>query len=90
LRLRHALEDQRFRAAGGRDVRAGAVPVNFKVFGRVVTDSNTMIPPPLAAALENTVVPLTVAIDGDELVEDASIDLPAAYRRPRAGETGDR
>lgn len=53
---------------------------------RVVTDSNTMVPPALAEALGLTVVPLTVAIGGDELVEDASLDVTAAYRRLRAGE----
>ena len=49
---------------------------------RVVTDSNTMIPPALAAELSITVVPLTVTIGGDELVEDAAAGrhrrLPAA------------
>ena len=53
---------------------------------RVVTDSNTMIPAPLAAALDIIVVPLTVTIGGDELVEDASLDVAAAYRRLRTGE----
>jgi DegV family protein with EDD domain len=53
---------------------------------RVVTDSTTMIPAPLVAALGITVVPLTVTIGGDELVEDASLDVRAAYQRLRAGE----
>ncbi len=53
---------------------------------RVVTDSNTMIPPDLAAALGITVVPLTVTIGGDELVEDGNLDIADAYRRLRAGE----
>lgn len=53
---------------------------------RVVTDSNTMIPPELAATLGVTVVPLTVTIGGDDFVEDAHLDLAAAYRRLRAGE----
>lgn len=54
---------------------------------RVVTDSNTMIPPALAAELGITIVPLIVTIGGDELVEDADLDLAEAYRRLRAGET---
>ena len=33
-----------------------------------------------------TVVPLTVTIGGEELVEDATLDVAAAYRRLRAGE----
>jgi len=53
---------------------------------RVVTDSNTMIPAALGAALDITVVPLTVTIGGDELVEDATLDVAAAYARLRAGE----
>jgi len=53
---------------------------------RVVTDSNTMIPADLVTDLSITVVPLTVAIGGDELVEDAFLDVAAAYRRLRAGE----
>jgi DegV family protein with EDD domain len=54
---------------------------------RVVTDSNTMIPASLGAALDITVVPLTVTIGGDELVEDAALDVAAAYARLRAGDT---
>jgi DegV family protein with EDD domain len=53
---------------------------------RVVTDSTTMIPAALVAARDITVVPLTVTIGGDELVEDASLDVRAAYQRLRAGE----
>ena len=53
---------------------------------RVVTDSNTMIPGDLVTDLSITVVPLTVTIGGDELVEHASMDVEAAYRRLRAGE----
>jgi len=53
---------------------------------RVVTDSNTMVPAALAASLALVVVPLTVTIGGDELVEDATIDVADAYRRLRAGE----
>lgn len=53
---------------------------------RLVTDSNTMIPPALAQRLGLTVVPLTVTIGGDETVEDDTLDLAAAYRRLRAGE----
>ena len=53
---------------------------------RIVTDSNTMIPLALAAELGITVVPLIVSIGGDELAEDADLDLPEAYRRLRAGE----
>lgn len=53
---------------------------------RLVTDSNTMIPPPLAQRLGLTVVPLSVTIGGDEIVEDDTLDLAAAYRRLRAGE----
>ncbi len=53
---------------------------------RVVTDSNTMIPAALAEAVGLIVVPLTVTIGGDELVEDGALDVAAAYRRLRAGE----
>lgn len=53
---------------------------------RLVTDSNTMIPRALAQRLGITVVPLTVIIGGDEIIEDESLDLAAAYRRLRAGE----
>lgn len=53
---------------------------------RVVTDSNTMIPPALADALSVVVVPLTVTVGGDEYVEDASLEAAAVYRRLRAGE----
>lgn len=52
----------------------------------VVTDSNTMIPPSLVSTLSITVVPLTFTIGGDELTEDASLDVADAYRRLRAGE----
>ncbi|MEP7203067.1 MAG: DegV family protein [Ilumatobacteraceae bacterium] len=53
---------------------------------RVVTDSNAMIPTALVEILSITVVPLTVTIGGEEFVEDASLDVPAVYRRLRAGE----
>lgn len=53
---------------------------------RIVTDSNTMVPPALADHLAITIVPLTVTIGDDELVEDRGLDLAAAYRRLRAGE----
>lgn len=52
---------------------------------RIVTDSNTMIPAALARAHNLTVVPLIVTIDGDELVEDAELDVAATHRRLRAG-----
>ena len=53
---------------------------------QLVTDSNTMIPPPLAQRLGLTVVPLRVTIGGDEVVEDETLDLvdgvpPLAGRR---------
>lgn len=53
---------------------------------RIVTDSNTMLPADLCARHGITVVPLTVTIGVDELVEDAALDVAAAYRRLRAGE----
>ncbi len=53
---------------------------------RIVTDSNSMIPGHLVAALSIIVVPLTVTIGEDELVEDATMDVAAAYGRLRAGE----
>ena len=53
---------------------------------RVVTDSNTMVPPALVESLGITVVPLTVTIAGEELVEDHTMDVAAAYQRLRAGE----
>jgi len=53
---------------------------------RVVTDSNSMVPPDLADAAGLVVVPLTVRIGEDELVEDRQLDVAAAYRRLRAGE----
>jgi len=53
---------------------------------QLVTDSNTMIPPPLAQRLGLTVVPLRATIGGDEVVEDETLDLVDAYRRLRAGE----
>ncbi len=53
---------------------------------QLVTDSNTMIPLPLAHRLGIVVVPLSVTIGGDEVAEDETLDLGAAYRRLRAGE----
>ncbi len=53
---------------------------------RVVTDSSTMVPRALVEAMSITVVPLTVTIGGEELIEDANLDVAAAYRRLRAGE----
>ena len=52
----------------------------------IVTDSNTMIPWPLVRRLGITVVPLTVTIGGEELVEDEQLDVADAYRRLRSGE----
>lgn len=52
----------------------------------VVTDSNTMIPWALADRLGIIVVPLTIDIDGDEIVEDSHLDVAAAYRRLRDGQ----
>ncbi len=54
---------------------------------RVVTDSNAMIPADLVASLSIAVVPLIVTIGGEEFVEDASLDVPAIYRRLRSGES---
>ena len=53
---------------------------------RVVTDSNTMVPASLAAEVDLVVVPLTVTIGGDELVENGTLDVAAAYGRLRRGE----
>lgn len=53
---------------------------------RIVTDSNTMIPWPRLDALDVVVVPLTITIGGDELVEDRNLDVAQCYRRLRAGE----
>lgn len=53
----------------------------------IVTDSNTMIPAELIRRFGITVVPLTVVIGTDELVEDGGLDVADAYRRLRTGET---
>ena len=52
---------------------------------RIVTDSNSMIPWELANELGIVVVPLTIVIDGDELVEDRNLDVADVYRRLRRG-----
>ena len=54
---------------------------------RVVTDSNAMIPWDLVGQLGIVVVPLTIDIGGDEIVENSELDLAAAYRRLRDGQS---
>lgn len=52
---------------------------------RIVTDSNSMIPWALADELGIVVVPLTIIIDGAELVEDRDLDVADVYRGLRRG-----
>ena len=51
----------------------------------IVTDSNTMIPWPLVRRLGITVVPLTVTIGGEELVEDEQLDVADDVSPPALG-----
>ena len=51
----------------------------------LVSDSNAILPGPLASRLDLMVVPLGVVVDGVALREDIDLDLGAFYARLRAG-----
>ncbi len=51
----------------------------------VVTDSNSQIPPALAARLGITVVPLTVTVDGHPYLEGVELDADDFWARLEAG-----
>ena len=72
----------------GGQQRGDPLPVRHRqatADDRIVTDSNSQIPPELAATLGIVVVPLTVTVDGVDYREGVDIDADDFYARFETG-----